>query len=226
MRTILHIGQHKTGTTSLQHYLKNNRETLLKKGLYVPDNLAGITHPSHYLLNVYALESKRLSSMKEIMLKQQTKDYFDDLEVNLITSIKQHYARAYENHCSDIIWTNEGLYLLNSVAEYKKLARLFQNEADEMVCVCCFREKTAFRSSYIAQHEKQKLPTSQTKDSYCYTEPTSWLFDYKRKKALLAQAFQQTLYIDYDPNDMVSTFLQAIGYTATNAPSERLNITV
>lgn len=80
--------------------------------------------------------------------------------------------------------------------------------------------------THILELKKRNFPTSQTKDSYCYTEPTSWLFDYKRKKALLAQTFQQTLYIDYDPNDMVNTFMQAIGYAPTNTPTERLNITL
>jgi hypothetical protein len=225
MRTILHIGQHKTGTTSLQHYLKNNREKLRQKGLYVPDNLAGITHPSHYILNVYALDSKRSSPMKEVMLNHQKSDYFDYLEQHLTASIKQHYTQAYDSNCSDIIWTNEGLYLLNSVTEYKKLQQLFQNETDEMLCICCFRDKISFRRSYMAQLKKQGLSFSQKEDSYCYIEPTSWLFNYERKKALLEQTFKNNLYIDYTPDDMVSTFMQAIGYDVLNTHTERLNIT-
>ncbi|MCK5896396.1 MAG: hypothetical protein KAG20_06295 [Cocleimonas sp.] len=225
MRTILHIGQHKTGTTSLQHYLKNNREKLLKKGLYVPDNIIEITHPSHYILNVYALDSNRQSPMKEVLLKQKKSDYFDTLEKKLIISIGQQYKKAREYHCSDIIWTNEGLYLLNSIAEYKKLRLLFQNETDEIVSVCCFREKASFRRSYMAQLKKQGLSFSHIEDSYCYVEPTSWLFDYDRKKTLLNHTFEKNITLDYHQNDMVSIFMQAIGYDAVDIPIERLNVT-
>jgi hypothetical protein len=226
MRTIIHIGQHKTGTTSLQHYLKKERNNLIKKGLYIPDSIIGIDFPSHYILNVYSLESSRLSPMKEVLLKKHSPDFFQNLEKNLLLDIKNHYKQAYKNNCSDIIWTNEGLYLLDSVAEYKRLQQLFLNYSDEIVCICCFREKNSFRQSYMQQLKKQKLPFSQEENSYCYIDPSSWLFDYDRKKNTLKQVFKKNIYIDYNPEDMVGTFMKSIGYDsiATTATAIHLNI--
>ena len=43
MKTILHIGLEKTGTTSVQHLLKTNREALLTQGTLVPTSL----HPGN-----------------------------------------------------------------------------------------------------------------------------------------------------------------------------------
>lgn len=225
MRTILHIGQHKTGTTSLQHYLKKEHQNLLKKGLYIPQSIVGIEHPSHYILSVYALKSTRLSPMKEVLLKNQHPDYFKSLEKKLLADIKNHYKQAVKNNCSDILWTNEGLYLLNSVSEYQTLHQLFQRYSDEVICVCCFREKNSFRQSFSQQLKTQALSFSQDKDSYRYIEPTSWLFDYDRKKALLEQVFKTTLFLAYDTEDMIKTFMTSIGYYADTTKVERLNIT-
>ena len=71
MRTFVHVGQHKTATTSIQYFLRRNAEMLLKRGLYVPDKLAGFGNPSHFALNVYSLDRKRMSSMKEKLLFQK-----------------------------------------------------------------------------------------------------------------------------------------------------------
>jgi len=225
MRTIIHIGQHKTGTTSLQHYLKREHQNLLKKGLYIPQSIVGIDHPSHYILSVYALKSTRLSPMKEALLKNQHPDYFKNLEKNLLADIENHYKQAVKSNCSDIVWTNEGLYLLNSVSEYEKLQQLFQSHSDEIVCVCCFREKKSFRQSFMQQLKTQELPFSQDNDSYRYIEPTSWLFDYDRKKEILEQVFQTNLFLAYNTEDMIKTFMTSIDYDADTTKTERLNIT-
>lgn len=69
MRSLIHMGQHKTATTSIQHHLKSNREALLKRGLYVANSIAGYDAPSHFILNIYALKENRLSAMKERFLE-------------------------------------------------------------------------------------------------------------------------------------------------------------
>ena len=120
MKTFIHIGQQKTATTSIQHFLKNNRRKLIKQGLYVPDSLAGIDNPSHYILNNYALDAHRYSSTKERILKKNL-SLFMDLPEILKRDIEAHYKKASVKNCRDVIWSNEGLYLLDSVDEYKRL---------------------------------------------------------------------------------------------------------
>jgi hypothetical protein len=60
MRTIIHVGQHKTGTTSIQHYLRRNSRVLNGMGLYIPDKIIGFEAASHFILNVYSLNDDRL----------------------------------------------------------------------------------------------------------------------------------------------------------------------
>jgi hypothetical protein len=225
MRTIIHIGQHKTGTTSIQHYLKDNRDELAERGLYVPDSLAGDGNPSHFLLNIYSLEENRFSYMKERLLEIKDSEYFITLKQNLENDIAQHYQRAESQGCKDIIWSNEGLYLLNSVGEYQKLYELFHKYSLETVCICCFRDVASYRKSYIEQHKKMGIESSDDKDSYRYVEADSWLFDYERKKQILNQVFAKTIYFSYDKEDMIKIFMEKIGYMVTGTDSIRLNVT-
>ena len=141
MRTIVHIGQHKTGTTSIQHFLQNRRDDLAEAGLYIPDTLLGFDNPSHFLLNVHALDADRESTAK-IMLKEAVDPgYFDTLADRLREDIARHYALALEHDCAEVLWTNEGLFLLDSEAEYARLRALFDDHSDSVDCVCCFRDQ-------------------------------------------------------------------------------------
>ena len=97
MKTIIHIGQHKTGTTSIQKFLQDNRTALAKKGLYVPSSIAGYNNPSHFILNVYALEKDRYSSMKENLIENKGQQYLSKLEIELKKDIENIYKDALQN---------------------------------------------------------------------------------------------------------------------------------
>ena len=225
MRTLIHIGQHKTGTTSIQHYLRQRRTELAQRGLYVPDSVAGYDHPSHYILNVYALNENRFSSMKEQLLIIKPPEYFSGLRQELERDISKHYSRADEQGCKDVIWTNEGLYLLNSTQEYFRLRELFDRHSSSIVCVCCFRDVESYRESYARQLLKQAIPLSTDKDSYRYLHADFWLFDYPGKIRMLKEVFDQVIASPYDPLDNVGAFLEKIGYPWSNTESIRLNVT-
>lgn len=225
MKTIIHIGQHKTGTTSIQKFLQDNRTTLAKKGLYVPFSIAGYNNPSHFILNVYALERDRYSSMKEAILTNKGEQYLSELEIELKKDIDKIYKNAVSKECSEVIWSNEGLYLLNTVAEYERLIGLFSEYSTEVEVVCCFRDVTSYRESYMEQLNKQKIQPSNNPDSYRYLKEDSWIFDYKRKKSLLSNVFDKCTYFKYDSIDNVKRFMEIIDHNTGCTDSYRLNVT-
>lgn len=227
MRTLIHIGQHKTGTTSIQHYLKDNRMKFLQQGLYIAESIAGLDHPSHYILNIYALAKDRLSPMKEAFLKEDEQNVLERIYKELPAEIEKHYKTAKAVGCTDIIWSNEGLYLLNSEPEYTKLIKLFKKHSDEIVCICCFRELESYKRSYIGQLEKTGISSCNDPDSYRYTQDDSWLFDYSKKRQLLSKCFDNLIFINYTKERMVERFMKYIGYPVDsfNTDIPRLNIT-
>lgn len=225
MKTVIHIGQHKTGTTSIQRYLQDNREALAQYGLYVPSKIAGYSDPSHFILNVYALEENRYSSMKEKIIRDKGVKYLKELGTELKKDIRNIYNEASSKKCSRVVWSNEGLYLLNTETEYKRLIDLFSEHSNEVDVVCCFRDLESYRESYKKQLAKQNISPSNNPDSYRYLGPDSWLFDYEKKKDLLSQVFDKCTYFSYDPKDNVTKFLQAIHINSLGNTNLRLNET-
>lgn len=139
--------------------------------------------------------------------------------------IASHYAQALAFGCDDVIWTNEGLYLLNSDAEYSRLLSLFSPYSSEVIVVCCFREVCSYRRSYKKQLEKERLSFSQDKDSYRYVGEDSWLFNYQRKREILLNVFDESIFLSYSPEDMVGAFMSAIGYPIEDIDGLRFNVT-
>lgn len=227
INTIVHIGQHKTGTTSIQHYLRTHKAELSSRGLFVPTSIAGHDHPSHYVLNIYALDSHRMSSMKEKLLKEKGDSYLKSLRESIPEEIKKIYTSATQENCKEIIWTNEGLYLLNSISEYKKIYELFSPYSSRITCVCCFREAKSYQQSHRKQLLKQGISLSDDKDSYRYLEDDSWLLDHARKKEILHQVFDEVITFPYNPINSISEFLHNIKYPedTEKTASIRLNVT-
>lgn len=223
METIIHIGQHKTGTTSIQKFLFEKRDELLKEGVYIPINVGGYENISHFVLNVYSLNEERFSSMKRQLI--ETGVSLNELSTKLKEDIKQTYVDAAKHNCHKVIWTNEGLYLLNTVEEYKRLVDLFQGYSTEIEVVCCFRDVDSYRRSYIKQLEKEGTAASSNPDSYRYVESDSWLFDYKRKKELLSRVFDKSKFFDYESSDNVVKFFETIEVNISSANHYRVNVT-
>lgn len=225
MKTLIHIGQHKTGTTSIQSYLQDNRGDLARHGLYVPLKIAGYGNPSHFILNVYALAEDRYSSKKEEIIREKGAGYLSEVEIELKKDIKNIYNEALKKKCSRVIWSNEGLYLLNTEKEYKRLIDLFSEHSKEIEVICCFRGVKSYRESYKKQLAKQNISLSNNPDSYRYLHSDSWLFDYKKKKNLLSRVFDKCTYFSYDPIDNVTKFLEAIRIDSVGMVKYRLNET-
>lgn len=165
--------------------------------------------------------------MKERFLENADAEALRQLNDRLPSAIADHYANANAMGCTDIIWSNEGLYLLNSLEEYQKLNNLFEPHSKELTCICCFRELESFKVSYRKQHEKSGIEPSSDPDSYRYLNNDSWLFDYSRKREILSHAFDNIIYFQYSRDKMVERFMQYIGHPIDTPEQEipRLNIT-
>lgn len=206
MRIIIHIGQHKTGTTSIQYCLHENRNHHIKNGLYIPLKVGGKYDRSHYKLGIYGLSAKRFSHQKRKPI-DKTK-----LKNALINEIEFHYNEAKALGCKNIIYSSEDLYLLNSEEEYRDIKNLFNNIPAQIDCICCFREKESYIKSYANTIKRWISPDTLKKDSVAYTQPDSWLLDYERKKELLTNTFDNAIFFDYNKEDNTTEFFKHIGY--------------
>jgi len=206
LETIIHIGKHHTGTTSLQKYLFQQKHKLKQQKYFFTDNILNYKHTSHYILNIYALNKNRLSQMKRVVLKSKGREYLHELDEKLPLEIKKIYNKAKQEQCNKVLWSNEGLDLLNSKVEFEKLYNLFKPFSSKITVVCCFRDK-----EYYMHRWKLK--------------PEDWRVDYDRKKRILSDVFDECLFFDYQKEGNIKAFLNLINLQLNCSTELRLNVT-
>ena len=163
--------------------------------------------------------------MKEEIIANKGTEYVNELERALKEDIEKMYKQAFQKKCHSVIWSNEGLYLLNAVKEYTRLCNLFSDYSTETEVICCFRDVESYRNSYMKELAQKNISFSDNPDSYRYLNADSWLFDYDRKKYLLSQVFDTCTYFSYDPHDNVKKFLETLHINSIDKGNYKLNVT-
>lgn len=207
MHIFLHIGIHKTGTTSLQAYLHRHREWLIERGyefyhgMYGPEN--------HAELHGAAMRDERRSPFRDFhritdipALRQQVEQ-----RVAAFTAARQ---------CDKLIFSAEGLAYLRHGDELRRLAVMLPPE--QTTVIVYLRDKAAFLRSYRAELVKQGWPLSSEQGDYAYCGPDSWLVDFEALLAVYAAYYSDIRIKQYDAivareQSIIPSFLEEIGVT-------------
>ena len=83
--------------------------------------------------------------MKKLLKKSE----ISKIKQTLKKDVEMIYEDAHSQNCNQIIWSNEGLYLLNSLKEYGRLKSLFQKLSNQIEIVCCFREIDSYKKIFL-----------------------------------------------------------------------------
>ena len=167
---ILHIGTHKTGSSSLQHFLGRARARLETRGLaYYKGTILADNHIDLYLS---ALAPGRDS------LAQHSLDLPPRTEV--IHRTREALTRFRQaNPGKTLIYSSEGLSLLRSPSELDHLAGLIAPNGEKVRVVMAYRNKEAFLDAYRRQILKTPgRQPSEDPQSALYVKPDSWLADF------------------------------------------------
>ena len=191
-RIYLHIGTHRTGSTSLQSFLVKNRQSLhrLGYGLY----RGHIEPQNHIELYLAAMRSERDSAAK---LK-----YSMNADERFIASVQSRVNGFLEQTpCDSVIFTSEGLSLLRFDDELERLSKILDLPHHDVVVVLVLRNREDFLNSYKKQMMKSPgRRFSQDKTSAFYVETDSWLADFETLMTLYKGAFGKNNHrvVDYD----------------------------
>jgi hypothetical protein len=220
-RVILHIGTHRTGTTSLQAFLRGNPALLDKAGYVYP---AGRFVPNaHGELHLAAMRDGRDSPVHDSVRSPSRAA----LAREVAASIR---AVRAANPGKVPIFSTEGLSYVRYPDEVQALRALF-GEADVRI-VLYLRERASFLKSYrrfLAAHD---IAPSQDRASYRYVEPDTWLLDYDALVRAYAGVFGMAsmTILAYEAEQArhggtVRSFFRALGYDIelTEEPRARLD---
>lgn len=212
MKTLyLHIGTHKTGSTSLQKWLSEHEPFLnengygLYKGKHNRDN-----HVELYLAAMrYNRDSFRKQSMPTF--------HFDDGYTRSVAKRVQGFISAADQR--NLIMTSEGLSLLRHDDEIQRLRAVLGSDCEQVKIILYLRNKKDYLRSYRLQLQKKK-GRSPSKDywSALYVEDDTWLIDYQQLIDAYGGVFgfNNLRWIDYDQEmsnqgNIIPSFIEALG---------------
>lgn len=168
MRKIyLHIGSHKTGTTSIQSFMFHNKGLLKQRGKSFYSG--SIIESNHVELHVASMRPDRYSPIKINKQLFPTSGFIEEAKRKILS-----FSQS-EDEC-DLVFSAEGLFYLRYPDELKRLRNILPS--GEVEVVVYLREKYSFLESYRRQLTKMGISLSRDKKSFSYVEEDSWLVDY------------------------------------------------
>lgn len=207
---ILHVGVHKTGTTSIQSFLAANRARLraLDIDVYAGYHLAD----NHVELHTATMREDRQSPFKlDHGLVVDTA-----YRAAMAARIQEHIARS---PCSRILFSAEGLSYLRHIDEIERLKDLLP--PGDIRIIIYTRDRAGFLASYRREMERHQRPANIGRDSFAYVADDTWLVDFEQRIAIFATAFGRAnvTVLDYDAQmreagNVIPSFLNALGVGA------------
>lgn len=163
----LHVGTHKTGTTSLQNFLRDQESYLRMQDVQF---YAGEYYPSNHVeLHVSAMRDSRPSPVKEILGMNSSEEFREHTR----TRIRKFIGGAT---CNNLIFSAEGLSYLRFEDELDALSHFF--DGYEIKVMLYLRDRADFLESYAAQIQRMGFHFSEDNGHFAYVKPDSWLADY------------------------------------------------
>ncbi|MFG1428229.1 hypothetical protein [Roseixanthobacter glucoisosaccharinicivorans] len=206
--SIVHIGFHKTGTTSIQHVLDGARDALLQAG-------CAFYSGRHFADNHVELHAAAMRLHRPSTFRLGSGLVFDETYRRTVAQELAAFGAAHTGRAC--LFSAEGVCLLRHGDEVAWL----RNALPQPVrIIACLREKAAYRASYRAQLERVRdlWGGAIQREEYNYTEDDSWLWDYDARLAPFREGFgsDSVTVLDYDAltaahGSIVPGFLEAIG---------------
>ncbi|MEP4165944.1 hypothetical protein [Maricaulis sp.] len=127
LKVVLHIGRHKTGTSSVQRYLSKNREALKRDGVLYPDLgiLSGRIETAHHEF-VHALQRGDTSAAE-----------------NFLREIER---QQNESNCSTLVLSSESFQNIKNSSSLKEMF-----SGHHLYTICYIREIVGYYCSSYAQ---------------------------------------------------------------------------
>ncbi len=181
MKLLLHIGSHKTASTSIQHFCVLNRDLLKSHGFLYPKN-----KDSAYVFNFLAaqLAFGKGDLTKRYLQEVRTKAEREKCHT-VIISAESFYAMTW--FFLDVQGEQyEGDYWQNEARLIKELSK-YCDGYDEVRVVCYLRPQGDFAASLYNQFVKNTFGISETFEEFL--ESAKPIFDYKRHIQLWENVF-------------------------------------
>ena len=225
----IHVGIHKTGTSSIQEFLGKHRSELKRLG--VEFYTGTLKANNHVDLMLATIRPERMTPYK--MLIRDEVELDDAFRADVFASVSDFIRNST---AKVLLFSCEGLSFLAHEDELNSLKALFDAQGVTAKIILYTRNPKDFLASYAAELKKHPSPAVITRDSFAYVGQDSWLIDYPSRIAAFARVFggRNVLHADYDEalrsdGTVITSFLKILGlesqFPATAYQDLWLNLT-
>lgn len=184
-RLIIHIGTHKTATTTLQRHLARNRAALAGRGIWYPDySLIGKTgHYAHLgIVNAFSAQHPKLSRQDAERFFAAVTERSRDYDATIISA--EPFYRHIVYPARNAIPADHDLYWRQRDRYITRVRQLFGDRPAEIVVV--FRRQADYAHSL---YQEQVKVTRYRKGFAAFRREFWYHFDYLRQARAWARQF-------------------------------------
>ena len=215
-RAVIHIGTHKTGTTSIQHFLQAQDARLRANGVRP---FRGRHSPTNHA----ELHTATIRGERPTPFKLDHDLLVDDAYRGAVARDVAGFLDAAEGDLC--VFSAEGLSYLRHPDEMERLAAMFAGHA--VTIVVYLREPEAYHRSHAAEFERRRQRGAPMDASFADLGPGSWLLDYRARLRPFRQAFgsENVTVMDYDveverDGQIIPSFLRILGMLDHFSPAD------
>lgn len=184
MKLYLHIGMEKTATTSTQEWFSNNRQNLIKQGIYYSQVLGPV---SHRKLCLWALD-KGVEDSGFHHIGVHTAAQHDQFRTNLAVEFAAEVAAAQQAGCQYFVVSNELLHSrITTASAAERLAIFLQSLFPKIEVLCFFRPQIDVAVSHTSTLSRDRVKLSSS--SFDIITPDRHYYNYHSVAMLWANAF-------------------------------------
>ena len=203
-RPILHVGFQKTGTTSIQYWLRDHADLLAEHGYRFPRGWLHLN--THVELSLCLTRLDRMTQGRLRGDEWRDPVWRSEVLTQIINDIDGHVRGT-------TILSNEDLSLFRYEDEFAALRALIGNAA----IIIYLRRPDEFLASLAAHYSKEDMAgLSNEPDAFNYVHAGSWLAQYAYRVRLWRKWFSRVRVLDYDAEcaqdgSVLPSFLRLLG---------------
>lgn len=195
----LHMGLHKTGTTSIQNWLATNTKLIQSHGYGF---YAGHYQPTNHIEFALASLRENLDAPVKRNMNVDRDQMFEETRQQVADFISKSMA-------SQIIISNETLSFIREVEEMERLRAILPDDIS-VVPIVFLRPKPEWLSSFRKQMLKMGMEETDDATSCAYFQPDTWLLQHETLIDLATRTFGDCKVVNYGGASLTQ-FLGAIG---------------
>jgi hypothetical protein len=201
---LLHVGFQKTGTTSIQYWLRDHSALLAEHGFRFPRGWLHLN--THVELSLCLTRPDRMTQGRLRGDEWRDETWRRFVLWQIIEDLNSHVRGM-------TILSNEDLSLFRHEDEFEALRRVIGDAA----IIMYLRRPDDFLASLRAHYAKDSMAgPSSDPDAFNYTEPGSWVARYEDRVEMWRRYFTRVRVLDYDvqvqrDGSVIPSFLRLIG---------------